>query len=397
MIKRIIAQSALMLMVCLANAQIIISLDSVEMLALHQHPRMQLAQQNIEDQRALKKGSFNLENPDVWLESPSSTYFTPGISQRIASPFSYVQQSRLGNQNVLLAQKGLSMSKAEVLRQARMVYLNLQYAETKVKQLAYQDSLFNNLYSAALRRYNAGDAGLLEKVTAETEYKEIHNSLLQAQSDFQNAQIQVQLITGMDTNIILSLEDFQKNDARGYYRNISDSTSKADNPLLQYYLQNIQVNKQSLRLEKSKVFPGISLGYLNQGAKNSEVIYRFQVGLSVPIWFWTYHAQIKSAELKYQMARTQYSLASLELNSEYQQALTDFNKYSASLGYYESTALALAESIINTATKSFGAGQISYIVFTQSLNQAFEIKQNYYEALKNYNQSIIQLNYLNGL
>lgn len=396
MIKRIVAQIFLLLMVCLANAQTFISLDTVEMRALNQHPRVLLAQQNIEDQQALKKGSFNLENPDVWIESPSSTFFTTGISQRIASPFAYVQQSRLGNENVLLAQKGLTMSKAEVLRQARMDFLNMQYAETKVKQLSYQDSLFNNLYTAALRRYNAGDIGLLEKVTAETESKGIHNMLVQAQSDLQNAQLQVQLVTGMRTSNLHSLEDFEKNDHTISFKTASDLISKVNNPLLQYYLQNIQVNKQALRLEKSKTFPGITLGYLNQGAKNSELIYRFQVGLSVPIWFWTSRAQINSANLKYQMATTQYSLATLELTSEYQHALTEYYKYASSLDYYETTGLAQAEIIINTARKSYDAGQISYIVYTQSLNQAFVIKLNYNEALKKYKEAIIQLNYLNG-
>ena len=96
------------------------------------------------------------------------------------------------------------------------------------------------------------------------------------------------------------------------------------------------------------------------------------------------------------MATSEYSVASIQFNSEQQQAIADFKKSSQSLNYYETSGLSEADTIIYAATKSFNAGQINYIVYMQSLNQAFEIKFNYYDALKQYNESIIQLNYLNG-
>jgi len=156
------------------------------------------------------------------------------------------------------------------------------------------------------------------------------------------------------------------------------------------------LNKQSVKLERSKLAPGLMVGYLNQGDANSEILYRYQFGLSIPIWFWTYSSKIKAAKIRFDMANSQYALAEQNLNSEYLQAVTEYKKYSESIKYFETSALKQAETIISTAAGSYNAGQISYITYMQSLNQAFEIKMNYYETVRNYNLSTIELNYLVG-
>ncbi len=377
------------------HAQSILTIDSAVAIALRYHPQIVLAEQNIQQQRVIKNGSFSLENPNVWIESPTTDFFTLGVSQTIASPFSYIQQSKVGKQNILLAEKNLTVSKADVVRQTRKAYLNLQFAEIKVSQLKSQDSIFNNLNSATLKRYNAGDADLLEKTSAEAQSKEIHNNYLSSKTELQNALLQFQIVSGISSGNIM-VSPIEKNSTTLSSLNIGDTSSNNKSPVLQWYSQNILVNKQSLNLERSKLFPGVTLGYLNQGAPNSDVTHRLQLGVSVPLWFWTYHSQIKSANLKYQMSTSEYSIASLQFNSEQQQAIADFKKSSQSLNYYETSGLSEADTIIYAATKSFNAGQISYIVYMQSLKQAFEIKLNYYDALKQYNESIIQVNYLNG-
>ena len=62
--------------------------------------------------------------------------------------------------------------------------------------------------------------------------------------------------------------------------------------------------------------------------------------------------------------------------------------------YYQTEGLPMAESIINAAQRSYKAGDIGYIEYTQNLKDAIKIKTDYLTALNNYNQTVIQLNYL---
>lgn len=372
-----------------------LTLDSAIASALRTHPQIQFSQQEIEQQKALKKGSFNLENPGIGTEAPYGQKFEISIQQNFQNPVIYFQQSKVGKQNISLAEKGLSLSKIGLIREVKTAYLNLQFAETTVKQLTYQDSIFNNLYLASEKRFNVGDADFLEKISAEAKSKEIHNLLVQAQADLQNVQLQLQILTGIAEKNIVTSQILEKENVNFTALFLGDTSVFKTNPFIQYYQQNSLVSKQNLQLQKTKLLPGFSVGYLNQVGEQP-TYYRFRFGITIPLWFWTYNSQIKSAKYQYQMANSQYLLAQKNISSEYQKALTDYKKYFESLNYYELTGMKQAEIIINTATRSFQVGEINYIVYMQSLNQAFETKISYLETIRNYNQSIIQINYLNG-
>jgi outer membrane protein TolC len=373
-----------------------VTLDSAIASAMRTHPQIQFSQQEIEQQKALKRGSFNLENPSLGMEAPYGKKFEFGVQQNFQNPVIYIQQAKLGKQNVLLSESNQQVTKWQLIRDVRTVYLNIQYAEIRVKQLSYQDSIFHNLFVAAERRYNAGDAGLLEKVSAETKSKEIENFFKQTKADLQNAQLQLQLITGLKDATISSKDEITKTTTTIPIEIRFDSTAISQSPLLTYFEQNTLVNKQNLRLQKSKVLPGLSFGYLNQVGSEQPTNFRLRYGITLPLWFWTYSSQIKAAKYQYQMSQSQYAIAQKTYSSEYTQALNDFSKYSGSLNYYEQTGLKQAEAVIITAKRSYDAGEISYITYMQSLNQAFEIKLSYIETIRNYNQSIIELNYLKG-
>ncbi len=378
------------------EGQVSLSLDSAIASAFRTHPQVQFSQQEVEQQKALKAGSFNLDNLSVGMEAPYGKMFEIAVQQNFQNPFIYIQQNKLGKQNVLLSEQKQMLTKWQLMRDVRTLYLNMQFAEMHVKQLSYQDSIFRKLSFAVERRFIAGDAGLLEKVSAETKSKEIENYFIQAKTDLQNAQRQLQLITGLNDNIISSSGEITKTAINFPIEIGLDSTSIPLSPLLKYYEQNTLVNKQNLQLQKIRLLPGFSIGYLNQVGPEQPTPFRWRYGITLPLWFWTYSSQINAAKYQYQMSQSQYAIAQKTYSSEYMKALSDFSKYSSSLNYYEQTGMKQAETIINTAQRSYGAGEISYITFMQSLNQAFEIKLGYMDVLRNYNQSIIELNYLKG-
>ena len=64
------------------------------------------------------------------------------------------------------------------------------------------------------------------------------------------------------------------------------------------------------------------------------------------------------------------------------------------INYFESTALKNAKLISATANKQFLNGDINYLEFVMLTNQAISIQSNYLDAIKNFNETIIKINFL---
>jgi cobalt-zinc-cadmium resistance protein CzcA len=62
--------------------------------------------------------------------------------------------------------------------------------------------------------------------------------------------------------------------------------------------------------------------------------------------------------------------------------------------YYETTALKNASVILQTAQQQFRNGDINYLEWVLLTNQAIAIQSEYSDAVKNLNQSIIEINSL---
>ena len=116
----------------------------------------------------------------------------------------------------------------------------------------------------------------------------------------------------------------------------------------------------------------------------------------MPLYLWTYRAQLQAATARANAAQAQLQAQRLDLSSQYQQALADTRKFAASLDYYEQTGLPQATAIISQSQRLFRAGEISYLVLFQSLNQAFAIQNAYLATIRDYRQALIELNYLRG-
>jgi len=70
------------------------------------------------------------------------------------------------------------------------------------------------------------------------------------------------------------------------------------------------------------------------------------------------------------------------------------NKFNKTVEYYEKTALSNAILINTTAQQQLINGSINYLEWVTLTNQATNIRNDYIEAVKNLNESIIQINSL---
>ena len=168
----------------------------------------------------------------------------------------------------------------------------------------------------------------------------------------------------------------------------------------------LQIEK---KLEKSQMLPDFNIGFFSQtiiGTQdvdgvdlyfdNKDRFTGIQAGISIPVWFVPFRARTKAAGKNEEAARTEAELYSQTVAANYNSLLDDLGKFSSSVDYYEKQAVPEAELIIDQATRSYRAGALDYLDYVLSLNRAITIKQNYLDAIGNYNQTIISIEYITG-
>lgn len=392
--KWIVVALVLLLMVPSAHAQqpVSISLDEAVKIALTKSPEMTLAQERIDQQAALKPTAFNLQNPDLVFEAPAGQGFRPGVLQIIDYPGIYTAQSQAQKSKIEIAKTERAVSSNNLVYRVRTAYFQLQYLILRTKLLQSQDSVFDDIIKVNEVRYRVGQISSLEKLNGESQYKRILFNLKISRSELQNVKYQFNLLLGRPNDTLYTPNEALKKFEHSLITTTTIDTSHVtNNPLMEYSRSQEVYSQHFLKVEKRKRLPGVVLGFLNQGSYGVPI-----AGITLPLWQWTYQANINAAQKGLEMAQTQKTITSYQLNTEYAKALTTFAQHKDNLNYLETIGLAEADEVLRSSRESFRLGSITYYQFIQNLELSYTIRQNYLETLRNYNQSINSLIYLKG-
>jgi outer membrane protein, heavy metal efflux system len=375
-----------------ADAQRVIPESEVIELALKNSGAFQSSALQVQQNKYLQKTGFNLPNPDVIAESPTGEFYAVGILQSVEFPSVYFKQNQLRKQITKLSEKQKELTSQDVRIAIRTLYLNLQFAQAVYDQLKVRDSLYTLISNSAQRQFDAGTIDYLARTFARSQAGEIHNRFIEARYELDAIKNQIKIYTGIP-------DDFK---ARALTRlnfemvDVLDTAAISSNPTVQYYQQLRNVNRKTLSVERNKALPGLVFGYLNQGPRDTDTYYRFRVGFTVPLWFWQYSGNIKAAKTGVQIAEQDSRAQTQSISAQMLQAVTDFRKYNESLVYYETQGMSQSDEIIETARRFFASGQNDYVAYLRNITEAYNIKARYLETQRNFNQSVIMINYLTG-
>lgn len=377
--------------------------------ALKNNLQIKIADLSINKSIEFQKTAFNLDKTLLQLtQDPTSggnIDNSIAIIQDFSFPTVYINQSKVLEQETLLAQKSKSLLRNEIIKNVSEAYYNLLFGVQKHKLLQKQDSIYNNFLQKAILRYNTGETSILEKINAETKYKENQLLLKQANTDISIYQLLLQKLLNSKEQILIIENEYQKlPDIFNF-----DTISVNNNPLIGYYDQKFNVNESQLKLEQNKFFPDFSIGYFHQGLIkdfNFSGIDRnyfpgtrvggIQIGLRIPLFFGSQKAKVASIKINSNLIKTQKQEMLLYLQNNYTIQYNEYIKVKETLDYYESIGIKQADDIFRVSNVAYSTGEIGYIEYIQNLQAAINTKLQYIEALNRYNQSIILLNYLKG-
>jgi Outer membrane protein len=293
-------------------------------------------------------------------------------SQSFDFPTAYRYKRNLSNLKNQQLDMQYQIERKDILLEASVVCIQLIYQNALVEKLKEQLDLSEQIADAYQKKYEAGDASLLDLnktgyglMLAEKEYRNAatEKEFLQSELIRLNGGVPLQLNAKTFPEIVLPIHFEQ------WYKE-----QKEKNQDLKFFQQEIHVGKENEKLQRSMNLPKISTGYMSEKVL-TEHFQGVIVGVSIPLW------ENKNTVKK---AKAQI-LANQE--QEKNAALKDFYRNEA-LYKKASNLLQTVNQIkrqqannntVELLKKSLDLGEISLINYIQELGLYFDMQQNMLE------------------
>jgi cobalt-zinc-cadmium resistance protein CzcA len=326
--------------------------------------------------------------------SSNLTDHTFNIIQQAAFPGVYIAQRKLLQGQSITSEQQAAVSRRNLVQSVRSGYYGLLVTYRRVALLRRQDSLYRRAAHAALIRYKVGETNRLEQVAAEARARELENRLLTTLSDLEVQREQLGQLLGRPTPAAIDTTD-----ALLAPLTPADTAalSPESNPTLGLLRQQIAVSQLQTRVEQLRRLPDLRAGYFQQTIRPEfSALHVGQLGLAIPLLGQAGRARVAAARLGEQVAQGQLSYATSQLSTQLNTLRRQLRRATASLDYYQRTALPQARLILDTAEKSFRAGDIDYVTYVVNTDPAWQIQANYLDQAQRYNDLVVSIQALTG-
>lgn len=371
------------------HAQQTVSLEEAVTIALENHPRLKTATASIERSRASRGES--------WEVSPTTFNYSWGqingetrndnqmeITQSLGSLLTPFYKNALVNRQVATGEYYRDLVKKEITAEVKRAWAYYQYAFHLCALYKEQIEWAGRLRKASQLRYEQGDITLLERNMSSTLVADLQTRLSQAEEELQLATRRFSWtcysdspLLPMDTTLVLfpaRIAEIAPSDIHlNYFRSVADE------------------KKAMLRIERSRFFPELSVGYVRQKIAPLSGLDSWMVGISFPVLFFPQHSRIRQAKIDSYIARTEAESNIRQLNNKVEELSVALRKEGEHIRYYTTGALPEAEALLKSATVQFKESETDITQFVQSLNAAREIRRGYIEAVYAYNISALEL------
>ena len=371
------------------HAQQTVSLEEAVTIALENHPRLKTATASIERSRASRGESWEVSPTtfnDSWgqINGETRNDNQMEITQSLGSLLTPFYKNALVNRQVATGEYYRDLVKKEITAEVKRAWAYYQYAFHLCALYKEQIEWAGRLRKASQLRYEQGDITLLERNMSSTLVADLQTRLSQAEEELQLATRRFSWtcysdspLLPMDTTLVLfpaRVAEIAPSDIHlNYFRSVADE------------------KKAMLRIERSRFFPELSVGYVRQKIAPLSGLDSWMVGISFPVLFFPQHSRVRQAKIDSYIARTEAESNIRQLNNKVEELSVALRKEGENIRYYTTGALPEADALLKSATVQFKESETDITQFVQSLNAAREIRRGYIEAVYAYNISALEL------
>ncbi|MDP3311896.1 CusA/CzcA family heavy metal efflux RND transporter [Lutibacter sp.] len=336
----------------------------------------------------IPKTHFYYLNDETNLGIDGKPFETYGIEQLIEFPTVYFAKRKVGKINATMEEISYTIAKNKLEKEVSKQYYTIAYLNAKKVYLKQVDSLYETFSYAAKRKFELGESNYLEMITAQSKHRQFKVAIAQLENDINLAYESLNLLLQTDEKIKVQPFELKK-------VTVND-IDLGTNSIITYYKENSRLLKAVNSLEAQKLLPDLSFNYFSSKDIAANVsVNSYQAGISIPLFFFGKASKMAATKIDKDIANERIIDVNVKLKATYYLLLEELKRTEVELNYFYESGEKLASEILKTASISYKSGEIDFFQYIQSIENSSQIKINYITTLNNYNQIVLNINYLN--
>lgn len=372
-----------------AQAQQTVTMEQAIEMAQSNNPRLKMAESEISLARVTKGeawdgGSTSFSYSWGQLNGESSKDNELSIEQSLGSLLTPFYKNALANTQISKGESYRDMVKKEITAEVKRAWAYYQYAYHIDALYRGQKALAERLRNSGEQRYQQGDIDLAERNMITALATDLHTRWMEASEELNLAERRFAWTCYSDEALLPA-------DTSLAVMQIQTDGLSLSSRHLDYFSAQVQEKRDMLKIERSRFFPEISVGYVRQKIAPLSGLNSWMVGVSFPILFFPQQSRAKQARINLQIANWQAEDNRRQLSNRVSELQNQLVRQRERLLYYQQAAVKEAEALQNSAVKKFQENETDISEFIQSLNAAREIRRGYIETVYAYNITVLEL------
>jgi len=397
MIQHNIKYSILLFMLCITSSWLsaqtqFISLDKAIQIAKQNYAGLDRDRLRISQYEQLAKSGV-LKSPtqisyiaEELDPNGASGVHSIDIQQNFYLPKVSQAQREYYKKGAQLAEKQFRLTDKELEWQIKKAFYQLLYAKEARDVFEENVSIFQEFLNVATKHFNSGETGKLPQLSAKSSLGQAQLAEEHSLEKYQIAHSIFNQWLGSDSlyNIVGKLS---KNELGLITTDISNI------PHLQVYQAQTEMAASKIDLEKAKLLPQINSGIRLQTASGNFPLFGYQMGLKIPLFNKAYKDRIEAAKLEVKIQEANYKTEEQNLKRIISDLGFRLKHQIHVLKYLEEDLRPVVMEQNEANLKAYREGEINYLEYLNSLEQIVLVKQQYLEALYEFNALQIEMNH----
>ncbi|UTD14926.1 CusA/CzcA family heavy metal efflux RND transporter [Tenacibaculum mesophilum] len=303
------------------------------------------------------------------------------VNQNFGSILTHIQKKKLAKEKNTLATINNNITKKETVRKARSLYQQWNYLYGLLSLMEEQQLSTNQIKEIAGKLHASGEIGGLENDLTSLQSLGVQSQKNKTYKDFIQVENELKQLLQIDY-LIQPLEKLpQKKD----FLIQKDSLSK---DFIKSLEQQNKVAAKDVSVAKSTYFPALTAGVINRKTGNENSYTGFNVGVNIPLSFWSNKAKIKEQKIIQEEIAYENNNRAMVIQNNYkslQEQLVYLNEELASIH----STVTQAQKFIKKLALAYKVGEIDAYQYNQSFTAYFQVMQNYLSLVHNFNQTVI--------
>jgi cobalt-zinc-cadmium resistance protein CzcA len=371
------------------------SIEQAVSWAKEHHPDLSEAAYRIEQAEKLRKTAIDFSKTKVQytygqIDGPSQDYQWQ-VNQQFKFPTTYATQSKMQKMEVTQSENKYRLSEIDLEYEVRRAWWNYVFRTEEYALFKDMEGVYSNFSKATRRRYELGEINIVERSSAQNEYRQILLQKQEAQAQLSMEEYVLQQWLAADSIIWISQPRLTR-----IMPPRMDTNEVESLPLIQVLNTETMLNEQRYKVERAGYLPDLNVGYFNQQLNGIQGFEGVTFGVNIPLFFWAQQGEVQAAKLDWFQSKKRYESDLLKLKAEYKRRLAQLEVYENQIAWYDEEGLEMADQVKRFAEKGYREGEITYLEFINGTRQSLTMRLEYLRILKAYNMAILDLQYLLG-